>query len=634
MDYPRQIHLNEETENRLVAYIENELVIHYAERGEWNQDLIDTQTDYFATPSTTKKTFPFTGAANIVIPIMAIVVESLHAKAMTQLFALKNEFVSTKVPGQFDDISWGLSQYNNYELLENGADMYRFADNALMENYKFGSMVGKAGYEKIVKTAVRQVGDQENEFEVVTRQGATADNVPLANFIMPFYCQDPQTAPWCGEEHLEPAYEVKKLCDSKFFYDDTWEKLENWVREFNSQELTSAQYTQTVENLQKQQVTWPNRVGWVELWMGWDVDDSGKEKEIVVHYHRLSRTVLSIRYNWYDDLRRPYRTGKMINVENRWPGLGVGKQTKMFQREITIQHRQRLDNATIANIRMFKVNKLAGYGPGEPLFPGKLWFVDSMDDIEAFQAGEIYPSSFNDEIQTLNYAQQRSGINDLNLGMPQAGTPGTASSDMARLQEGNKKNDYVMENNKRFFNQIQRDVLYNVFQFGTRDVQIFNFIPNGDKVRAFVMNAPLALVREQLIMNTHLIGMSDNKLSDRSNWTQIAGFISQYYTQLMQFAMETKNVALMGLLSKYIPQGSTEVMKQILESFDTRVLERIIPMELTQGYLPDLGNNPMIAGALGSGDPNATNGTSQPGGDTSAQGTIPSSGMGLPPQAG
>jgi hypothetical protein len=148
---------------------------------------------------------------------------------------------------------------------------------------------------------------------------------------------------------------------------------------------------------------------------------------------------------------------------------------------------------------MFKINKLSGYGLGEPIFPGKLWFVDSMDDIESIQAGEVYPSSFNDEISTLNYVQQRSGINELSLGMPQAGTPGTATSDMSRLQEGNRKWDYSYKSYKRFITEISRDVIYNSMQFGTRNIEIFANIPNGSAVQQFIKQAPLSLVREQLI---------------------------------------------------------------------------------------------------------------------------------------
>lgn len=629
MDLPRLIHLDEETEQKLSSYIEQELINHYAERGVWVDELKDIQVEYIAEPSKTPKSFPFKGAANLIIPLIATVVEALHAKTMTQLFAL-DDFVTVKVPEQAADINWGLTKLWNYELLENGVDMYKFADSTMLENYKFGSTVGKVGYDRVEKTAVKMIGDKEHEFTVVTKEGACADGVHLERFLMPFYCQDPQTAPWCGEEHLVSSYEFESMYDAGYFYDDAVDIIESWVRNSQSTELSSFTYEQKMRELQNMKPVWPKEIGFVEMWMCFNVDKDpkGKKKEIVVYYHKLSCRIIGIRYNWNDDLRRPYRTGKYFNVEHRWTGIGVGKQVKVFQREVTIQHRQRLDNATIANIRMFKVNKLAGYGPGEPIFPGKLWFVDNMDDIESLEAGEVYPSSFNDEVQTLQYAQQRSGVNELNLGMPQAGTPGTATSDMTRLQEGSRKYDYGMLNNRRFLTDISRDVAYTAIQFGVSNVDIFSYIPSGDAVRSFldsVKSSP-SLIRSQLLMNIKLITQSENKVQERASWTQLSGQLTQYYTEMFNFAMQLKDPNLIGMLAKFIPSGATETMQQILQTFDVPNIERIIPQELILGYKPQITNPSLLLG-----NPDEGSDTNPPAGGNSGVENISSqSGNGNP----
>jgi hypothetical protein len=73
----------------------------------------------------------------------------------------------------------------------------------------------------------------------------------------------------------------------------------------------------------------------------------------------------------------------------------------------------------LANTRMIKINKLAGYGPKEPIFPGKMWFVDDITHIDVMQLGEVYTSAFNQEQSTLMYSQQRTNVNDRSMGMPQ-----------------------------------------------------------------------------------------------------------------------------------------------------------------------------------------------------------------------
>src|SRR5690606_10476646 len=154
-------------------------------------------------------------------------------------------------------------------------------------------------------------------------------------------------------------------------------------------------------------------------WISFDVNADGWDEEIVVDYHKPSRTFLSVRYNWYDDLHRPYHFGNYLNVEGIWPGIGVCKQVEQFQAEATTIHRQRLDNATLANMSQIVLKKGIGYGAGEPIFPGKMWFVnDVQNDIKEFKLSEVYPSSYANEQAIVSYFEQRTGVNEVILGMP------------------------------------------------------------------------------------------------------------------------------------------------------------------------------------------------------------------------
>ena len=72
-------------------------------------------------------------------------------------------------------------------------------------------------------------------------------------------------------------------------------------------------------------------------------------------------------------------------MEGRWTGIGVGKQNEQFQALITTIHRQRLDAGTLANMGQLALKKTSGYGPDEPIWPGKMWFVDNpATDIREF----------------------------------------------------------------------------------------------------------------------------------------------------------------------------------------------------------------------------------------------------------
>lgn len=587
--YPKLLKLSQETEDSLRAYLDEELLRCFMEKNSWISDLETWQKDYWAKPSQERRTFPFSGASNIVVPLTPIAVEATHARMETEL-ALIDPFVAItmRVGGPNNpladlvDYDRDIEEYIDWELGEN-IKMLHNLESSRLELIKFGTGISKQGYEKIVKKAVKYVGDERIEFDVIQKDGACVDSVPVARFVMPFVSQDPQSAPWCGEEHSMTPFEVKLREYSGMFYEGTYEKMLPYITSVNNasgQEAASGQqFTFTQEQLENKQPVLPRRLDWFELWLGYDVDGDGVEEEIVVYYHRMSRVLMGARYNWNEDLRRPYRHGVYIPVEHRFYGLGICKQNEQFQREVTTIHRQRLDNATLANMRMFKVSKLSGYGPKEPIFPGKMWFLDDMDMIDTIQMGEIYPSAYNNEQSALIFSQQRTGVNENTLGMPQQGTPGTATSDLARIQEGKKKFDYVMMNTKRWHTDVIRDTLLNIKQFGSRNTSYFQLAENGDKIQK-LMDLPIGLFKDGIIFEIVTATSQKNSLVDRQTWQQVAQMLQMYFQGMVEFAMAAKNPELYQLVVTKGMTAITEAMSQILDTFNIRNKDRILITEV------------------------------------------------------
>lgn len=623
--YPDEIYLDKDTEQKLREYIEKELLNHYAERGPHMEDLLRYQKDYWAKPTTEKAKFPFSGAATIVIPLSAIAIEAIHARTMTTMFALP-QFVSAQaVSNEWSSVAAPLERFLDRELLVE-MKLRKNLGDCFLEAEKFGTMIGKTGYVRTVKTAIRSVGGVEQEFDVPIKDGADFSCVPDARFLMPHGFQDPQNSPWCGEEHTYSEYELEQMEASGLFRPGTiinkpgWEtdstkkgKLRAYISQStvsDSGQETGLKFQNNQEKLEKTEPAFPNRINLIELWLAFNVDGDpkGRLKEIVVYYHRESQTFCSIRYNWHYDLRRPYRTGVYMPVEHRWRGIGICKQNEQFQREVTTQHRQRLDNATLANMRMIKVSKLSGYGPKEPVFPGKMWFLDDIDQIDTFQLGEIYPSSYSNEQATLIYSNQRTGVNEVTLGQPQVGTPGTATSDLARIQEGNKKFDFVYANFKEFTNDIIHDTACVIQQFGPRRIEYFDVADGGQMVKQF-FSMPEDLVSNGLLIGLKTANQQQNNIMDRQDWSQITQYLMQYYTgnlQLAQFLGDPKllqTILITGLTA------STEAMKQILETFpNVRNIDRLIikQLENLNASTPQgAGAGPTAAAGTPGADPNA-----------------------------
>lgn len=577
MDYPPLIYLDATTEQDLIQYINTELTNHYMERSRYIKDLEDMQHSYWAEPSDEEVTFPFHGASKIVIPLNAIAVEAIHSRTMTTLFGMDQLITAKATNPEWQQVVKPVEDFFNKELKDN-VKVRRPVNDATLECEKYGTGCLKSGFVKVVKTAVREIEGKRESFQVVTKQGATLDAVPMARFLMPFAELDEQMSSWCGEEHSKTPHQIQLLEQGGLFYEGTWEKIRYSLT--NSGPYGEREFERSQEQLERREIAIPSLINFQELWMAWNVDgnDKGERAEIVVFYQKESNTIMSIRYNWYDDLHRPYRKGVYFPIEHRWTGIGIIKQNNQFQEEITTKHRQFLDNATMANMRMLKVSKLSGIQPDEPVFPGKMWFLDDMSHVESIQMGEVYPSAYNSEQSSLMYSQQRTGVNELTLGQPQAGTPGTAADTLSRIQEGNKKYGFTFANMKEMVSAAYLDVMANIAQFGPKNITYFENAEDGQLVEQF-LQMPVSSIREGLIIDLGAAGQLENKLIDRQNSTQLGQLFNQYITGILQLATQTQDPNIIHeVVSKGI-FGGTEIMRQILETFDVKNIERILVNE-------------------------------------------------------
>jgi hypothetical protein len=573
-NYPRLLNLDVEVSDALKIYLDQEISQHESERGPWLQDIIGWQRDYWAKPLPNEEANK-RGYATLVIPVSAIAVEAVHARHYTQLFGNK-QLVSVRAKSnQYDNAAQPFEQFLESELKHSAKFKENFESCAL-EFTKLGTGVARAEWQEEVKYGITRVGDREEEFPVYTKRGPGIFTVPISRFVMPLNELDAQIARWCGEMQIFSQIALYNAEVGGLFYQGTYEKICTFLSttgEFDPF-LTSQQ---DVEN---RKPAFPDDLGIYCLWLAYDVGMTGRPYEIQVYYHWKSRTICAARYNWNKDLRRPYRMRPYFKVENRWTGIGICKMNEQFQAEITTQHRQRIDNATLANMRMMKISRLSGYGPNEPVFPGKIWYLNDMAHVEPIQMGELYPSSYNNENSTLLYSQQRTGVNEINLGMPSIGTPGTATGDLARVQEGKRRFDYSYGNLKALVTDLTHDVTRLIHQYGPSQMSYFDKVDGGQEVLNLLLNSTSEDLTAGLLIEIVTAGEQDNDIVLRQNWTQIAGLLVQYYTSMLQLAMQTGNQQLAAMITQRAMSSATEAMKQILESYDIRNVDRMIIQEL------------------------------------------------------
>lgn len=627
--WPRMLKLEDDVEKRLVRYLDNEIFLMWQERNILVQDWIQWQKDYWAKPVQKVKNFPFRKAANIVIPMTAIAVEAIFARLLTTLFSIK-PFYSVRprlkewIEAAPDIESWLQSEVEDY----NSLDMDNFARESLLELIKLGTGVGKSGYERdIRKVNVDVPGGGSIPKWIERRNGATLKYVPLANFLMRLHETDPQTASICGEEHNDVTWtQLKRHALSGRMLPAAVEKIKHWWTQNNSAESSASTVDEARRLNEGDGPSWREVFSFKELWLSFDVDGDGVDEEIVVDFHKESQTILAIRYNWYSDAHRPYRIGVYIPVEGRWTGIGVGKQNEQFQALITTIHRQRLDAGTLANMGMLALKKTSGYGPDEPIWPGKMWFVDNpATDIREFSMSNLqHFAQLSNEDSARNYADKRTGANEIILGTPSRKTPPAAASDRLKLAEGNKKFDMVLKNVRRWYGLLGHDVLANYQQFGDRDRSWLVLGEGGKWVEKF-LQMPQGDIRRGAVVELTVTDSITNKEVEQLKWMQLFGVLSSHYDKVLERAGQV--AGLLGdpqvflMFSDMALRSSNAAMRRLFQAFGEPDIDAfLLNLEGMQNGQPGQVGSGESRLAVGSGNTDGVPGGGQPASSTRGRG--------------
>lgn len=602
-NWPRMLKLSKSRKSVLINWLTTEIDNAIEEKEEIVEDWKSWQKQYWAQPASKVKNFPFQRAANIVVPLTAIAVEAVQARLMNTIWSVEPFWSIRPRTKRWIEAAKPTEEWLQSEVEDcNSLDAYRFCSDTLMELCKLGTGIGKSGYTKIVKKSLRPnpAGGKDDPYYTVVSNGATLEYVACANFLIRAGEQDPQTAAWCGEEHAFTWGQMKGMSQSGRMIQEAVEKIRHWQESNDVQQSGSgADYEEQVEKLDKFEPKWDERFRVQEIWCSFDVDGvDGEDEEIVVDFHKASGTILSIHHNWYADLHRPYRGVQYVTVEGRFWGLGIGKQNEQFQDIITTIKRQALDNATLANMRMLAVKKQSGISPDEPIFPGKLWFLDDPSkDVRELEMSEIYQSSYANEQTIQAYSDKRTGVNETLLGLPQQGTPGTATGDLARIAEGNKRFDLVLRNIRRWLGLLGQDVLSNYQQYGDQKRHWLVKEEEGGWVER-ILSMPQELVRKGAIIELSATSSIVNRQVEQQQWMSLFQVISTYYERIIQLSSLFQDPKLLVSVAQRAVGATDEAMKRLLATFEVPEAERLLFLEENNGGTPPSDTGVVEAGGL------------------------------------
>lgn len=572
-----------------------------------------------------ERNIPYEGAANFMLPIIATDSDQLYAKFMQTLHAADNLWTLSPLNERWVDSSKPIQDFLQW-LDGTTLKMFNVNKRVLGEMVKLGTGIYKTGwnYEQRKINTYNQEGRSVSAIR--TRGAPFVDHVRLADFVFPHnaYSIDPDTqggAGWVAERIRVAPERLRWMAQSSAPYLPNVDKdVLNLVIRFEETGQTdfdqAVQRQDYIKAAQGAELDFDTEKGTsslsstagapgrvireIELWeihARYPSGGSDSQDDLIIWYHRPTRSIVRGVYNYYHHGKRPYDVIRYFPGDGFY-GIGVAEQTELFQASGSDMFNFTWDNVLLANSRMVVAKAGSNIAPGEPFYPNKVWITD--DDVNKafgiFPMADIYQSLPMLSEQIMAYKNNRNGMGDLQMGqinnLPSR-TPATTT--MSLMQEGARRPDLTIKDMRyEGISTVGLRVLQICQQYMTRPSQDVGG-ENLLKIAMDVLGSPegdyaaakLAMPRENveygLGCSITATSASHNKEVEKQNYMgllQLAGQLTPQFLQLAQVAVQAQGTPI-GQVALESAQGLTELYKRLLEQFDIRNPEAMLPDSFT-----------------------------------------------------
>ena len=539
---------------------------------EWKQAI----EDYEAQPLSGSRDFPFEGAANFVIPSIATTVDAIFAREINTVFALKPLWTVQPLNSRWLRHAKPTEQFLEWAQTS-VMGMYDATWPWYLETTKLGTGFLKMPWVEDVRHQLTYLPDGSVGFADTTYHlGPRPDYVPIQDMYLPDGDWDVQTAPWIGNKFRLTANQLKSRKKRPFSYEaaavDAMRPMDikDPIRQRRDQ-LEGFQRSRTYEVFEP-----------MELWVDWDVNDDGVDESLVVTWDQVTEGILRVIYAPIVEGRRPYHKACFTRREGRTYGIGVARMLRQLAEAITTQFRQFVDNATLANTRIWKARRGAGIKRGQKLYPGKVLFMgDPKNDLMGEQLGDIYNSQLSVLGALREASERRTGLSDVHLGIesPRVVNRMPATNMLSLLQEGNRRFDLTIRDLRHATAGVGEAALALYQQYRPAGIAYNVVGPDGGLVEA-AWQIPRERFKGQLAVVVTATSQSNNRELEKQSLTQLMQLAGGYYQKMVELAALMVNPNVPGevrSLGVEISKGAGELFRRLLQAYAVQDTDVFVP---------------------------------------------------------
>lgn len=494
---------------------------------------------YYGIPLEEVRTVPFYKASNFVVKLVRMFLDTFVARTLNIIFATRPLFVVDVLPRELRDAA---ELYINRKALYDW-EYYRLVRELCFRGNKNGTVVTKTIYEeRETYDVMMQPDGGMKEEKFIHFAGPSTKIIPFEDFYL-----YPITANCLAEaqikfQRVRYTKERAEYLEAKAYWKlPEGKTINDYVRMPRDVKRTEAQSEVGVYDSHYEELDL------VECHFDYSItNDKSKLYNCVAVIDPASGDLFDVYYNPYPrnlclfNEYRPYPREEIFYGESMCQLLGQS------QEESSRIHNERRDNSMLANTMCFK--RRSGSlipNPSTNWYPGKVWDLEDMTDLEVFDIGRNYNSTIEEENYAMTLAEKLSGIDGIKQGMSQGsmGKGGVYNTmgTLAVMSEGNQRQDTNIRDVRETVSSIVKTDLKLQATFGKDDplIDIFEEKQQMQIRAALEFFASDKWRYAKLEVKSSSAGV--NKEVERANLLQMATIVNQYGQATMGMAQQLLN---------------------------------------------------------------------------------------------
>lgn len=553
----------------------------------YEEKVVKWRAAYEARPREEQRQFPFQGASNLVIPLIAIHTDTLHAQIMAAIFKT-DPIVVAKILGEFgaqgDLLKEAYEEFMQYVCIEpEELDLYRVYNEGYRECIKYGMVTFKSPWENKTRDFLIPGGDgtgRPRDFLTKTiYEGPRPEKLPFSSFYFPVMAKRLEDMEIKCHKRIMTSYELKERKFTDVYDRDAVDKvLAVPDRTYPTTEQTEKEHTLGAHTV----ASYGHREWDIwECYVSWRYNDEAYAPRMIVTYHEKSDNLLRVAY---DNFEKEWFVGaRMAHRDDMYPGYGFAEILWMFQEGASETYNGYRDNQTVANTRVWRVHPDSKLHQGYRIYPSAMLPADE-GEIEALAHGDVSPINLDELRLLLELAERRSGVSPPQQGMGTGVMSKrgiySAMGTLSLIQEGNSRKDLNVSDMRDSHVRLARLMSHQYGTFGSESKAQESRMGLFGKKAGLIKDAFSQIVARKIGLPCYSSTASINKEVEKQNDVMLSQIMARHYQMIAQLLTAVQSAMTPPQVKEYMAKvivASNILMKKILKNFGHSEVDRLVP---------------------------------------------------------